>query len=319
MEYTWANTWKYVSRFSRFVNGPELITMIRSVFDVQMGKELLNIPKLAGGNVEFVKVPTTPPMKQVRHWIDRIAARWEQFTPKQRKENSWVPIVAMGYGTAAALDPRLVIPDAIDDPGSKVNTAVKNIVSDYHSSTDRKGTQLVFADRFLPLNTAKLMSIFPSEASSPEMDALVSVDESDSADDNSDDAFDAEAMEKRSRAESDAYKAAKWTIYKDMKDKLVKAGIPEAEIAIIHDFNSDKMREKLFADVNAGKIRVLFGSTEKLGVGVNVQERLFSAHLLDLTHDFRSHVFVIVIKSEGVLDGETTTDVEGVKVWTFLL
>jgi N12 class adenine-specific DNA methylase len=273
VEYTWAGKWKRVTRFRKFINGPELITMIRSAFDVRMGnKELgLKVPAIKGGSPEIVVVKATEPMEQVNQWLLDIADTWNALQPKDKMETSWVPIVVMNTGMAAALDPRLVSPTAQDHPNSKVNTAVRRILGIYQAHPGK--TQLVFADRFKPLNTHNLNAFAGGGPGAVDVDIEIGDD--------------AETTEKQEEDESlgkleeKEFNAAGFNLYFDMRDKLIKGGVPAEQIAIIHEHNTDKRREKLFADVNAGKVRILIGSTEKLGVGVNVQRLLVAMHHMD--------------------------------------
>ena len=129
-------------------------------------------------------------------------------------------------GRKAALDLRLMLPSAKDDPQSKVNLAVENIYRIWEATKDDRLTQLVFCDLSTPKDKG-------------------------------------------------------FSVYDDMAEKLVKRGVPQAEIAFIQDYDADNAKLALFRSVNAGKTRILFGSTQKLGSGTNVQERLVALHHLD--------------------------------------
>lgn len=141
-----------------------------------------------------------------------------------------------------ALDQRLITPEAPDFEGSKTNVAAKNIYGIWRETEDVRGTQLVFCD----LSTPKSRK----------------------------------AAEERGLDEIIASKGA-GLVYHDLKNKLVEMGIPAHEIAFIHDADTDARKTKLYADMNAGRKRVLIGSTAKMGAGMNVQERLVAAHHLD--------------------------------------
>ena len=130
-------------------------------------------------------------------------------------------------GRKLALDQRLQNPLLPDDPDSKVNACVKNIVQEWQASTEISGTQLVFCD----LSTPKGDGSF--------------------------------------------------NVYDDIKEKLIAKGIPEAEIAFIHDANTETQKAELFAKVRRGQVRVLIGSTAKMGAGTNVQNRIVASHDLD--------------------------------------
>src|SRR5208283_1316909 len=129
-------------------------------------------------------------------------------------------------GRKFALDLRLMLPSAKDDPQSKVNLAVENIYRIWEATKDDRLTQLVFCDLSTPKDKG-------------------------------------------------------FSVYDDMAEKLVKRGVPQAEIAFIQDYDADNAKLALFRSVNAGKTRILFGSTQKMGSGTNVQERLVALHHLD--------------------------------------
>ena len=279
LEVTWSNRWKMVTRFNRFTNGAELVAMIRAGFDVKMGnKELgLKVPAIKGGKPELVKIKKTAGGEQIDGWLGDVATTFENLKGKERAEAGWVPIFTMQAGMAAALDPRLIDPSLPDEPGSKVNVAADRIAEIYKRTDGVSGTQLVFADRFKPMNTALLQEFAGGATQAVEI-SQEDIEKEDT-DEETDGAEGEESAE--SVAETKAYKDGGFNLYQDLRDKLVARGIPREQIAIIHEYDNDKKREQLFAAVNRGDIRVLIGSTEKMGVGVNVQERLVALHHLD--------------------------------------
>jgi len=131
-------------------------------------------------------------------------------------------------GRKLALDQRLQNPLLPDDPDSKVNACVKNVLTEWRNSMDIRGTQLVFCD----LSTPKGDGTF--------------------------------------------------NVYEDIRDKLVAAGVPREEIAFIHDADTEAKKKELFGKVRTGEVRVLLGSTQKMGAGTNVQDRLVAVHHLDV-------------------------------------
>ena len=277
LEYSWAGKWKNVTRFNKFANGPELVTMIRSGFDVKMGNKALGlkVPEMKGGGPQVHVVPQTPSMERVTNLIDRVADAYD--AAQDKREISYVPIVTMQAGMAGALDPRLIDPSLPDDPGSKVNTALRNVVRIHGETAADRKTQMIFADRFKPMDTSKLRALLVGDKSGVQVEA-----DPDEASTAVPPPADPEEEDRaREKAEAEAYKAGGFNLYRDMKAKLIAAGIPEHEVAVIHDYGTDKAREKLFDDVNAGNVRVLLGSTEKMGVGVNAQKRLYAIHHLD--------------------------------------
>jgi len=276
LERTWSGAWKRVSRFNRFTNGAELVAMIRSGFDVKMGNEELGlkVPKMRnsdGRNLPDLQVvPQTPAVSRINDWIMEIGAEFERVmksgSSDEKEAARAVPIVTMQVGMAASVDPRLVRQDALDEPGSKVNRAVEEIAKIHQENEYRRGAQVVFLDRFRPINTNTL-------------DAFVGG--SLSIEEEADGETDPDKQEKEGPDEDAEFSGGGFNLYRDIRDKLIKRGIPENQIAIIHEHNTDKRREALFEKVNSGEVRVILGSTEKLGVGVNMQERLVAAHHLD--------------------------------------
>lgn len=282
LEYSWAGKWKNVTRFNKFANGPELVTMIRSGFDVKMGNKALGlkVPEMKGGGPQVRVVPQTPAMGEVSQLLDRVADAYDAAPDK--RELSYVPIVTMQAGMAGALDPRLIDPRLPDDAGSKVNTALRNVLRIHQETAKDRSTQMVFADRFKPMDTSKLQALLRGDKSGVKVES----DPEESAQDDNVSGASSETTsdaddQARAEAETQEYRAGGFNLYRDMKAKLIAAGIPEHEVGIIHDYNTDRAREKLFDDINAGTVRVLLGSTEKMGVGVNAQKRLIAIHHLD--------------------------------------
>jgi RNA polymerase sigma factor (sigma-70 family) len=275
LEYGWGGKWKLATRFNKFVNGAELITMIRSGFDVKMGnKELgLKVPKRKGPSGEdkpnLIIVPQTSTMANINDWIMSISDAFDQTSDK--REVSHIPIVTMQAGMAAALDPRLIDPSLPDEPGSKVNHAVARVLDIYRENPGL--TQVIFADRFKPMNVDKLREFVGGRVESVNADfepEQTPIEDTPEGEENA-----------LAKLEENEYRSGGFNLYHDIREKLVKGGIPSGEIAIIHDFNTDLRRERLFNDLNAGKMRVVIGSTEKLGVGVNMQKKLIAMHSLD--------------------------------------
>src|SRR5208283_4206039 len=212
------------TRFARFINVPELMQLFRQTADVQTA-QMLNLarPKLEGEKPAIRSAPATPPLKKfVQSLVERAhRLKTERVDPS---EDNMLKITS--EGRKAALDLRLMLPSAKDDPQSKVNLAVENIYRIWEATKDDRLTQLVFCDLSTPKDKG-------------------------------------------------------FSVYDDMAEKLVKRGVPQAEIAFIQDYDADNAKLALFRSVNAGKTRILFGSTQKMGSGTNVQERLVALHHLD--------------------------------------
>ena len=285
VEYSWGGKWKMATRFNKFVNGPELVAMIRSGFDVKMGnKELgLNVPVQRGedgADAPIYRVlPATEAMEKMADWILRIAAEYEDVmkhgSSEDKKAAQAIPIVTMQAGMAAALDPRLVDPTAPDDPASKVNQAMRDAHRIWLETADNKGAMVIFADRFKPMNVSLLEGFVGGQASD------ISFDETEDQTEDTGDEDKEEGESELSKQEDKEFASSGFNLYHDMREKLVALGVPREQIGIIHEHNTDIRRAALFDAVNAGRIRIVIGSTEKLGVGVNMQERLAAMLHLD--------------------------------------
>lgn len=293
-EATWRGEIELVERFARFVNGPELVALIRSVFDVSLGNEAmgLRVPKIKGGGAEMLIIEPTEASEIFNDWVIDTAAEFDAIENKRQafEENPWmmaIPIMVMQAGMAQAIDPRLINPNAPDDPNSKVNQMVDRIVEIHKEGTERKTAQVVFTDLSNPFSTLLLKEFNgdPFEeygTATPEMQDL-------------------EGQIMAAPTETDAEKSAKkrlvtrynklvearFNLMDDIKDKLVAKGIPASEILLAKSTLDKKKLQASFDKVNSGEIRVIIGSTARLGVGVNIQERLAAAHNLSPPRDFK--------------------------------
>lgn len=162
-------------------------------------------------------------------------------------------------GRKLGLDQRVINPDLPDDPSSKVNLCVNNIHRIWQDGQAEKLTQLVFCDLSTPKGkAAQSGGIAAKGTDSPELHALEA-------------AIDAETEPEE----------PPFTIYDDIREKLIARGIPREQIAFIHEANTETRKKELFAKVRSGQVRVLMGSTFKMGAGMNVQDRLVALHDLD--------------------------------------
>jgi RNA polymerase sigma factor (sigma-70 family) len=277
---------KNVDRLSRFVNLPEWNTFLRSAADVKLGDDLVvkNRPGIKGGQPELVAVPRTQGVSSWVAYIRRVLEDFSNLSGDKLAENpklTAVPVQAYMASRAAAIDIRLIDPRAKDEPGSKVNQMIERLMGLYQTSTPYNGTQVVFADSFNSVRT----SLF---------DAVTSA---------------------KVNLELDPAKepGTTFNLYEDIRQKLIASGIPASEIAVITDsaWNSDKKKQALFDAVNEGKIRVVLGSTKKLGTGVNMQRLMIAAHHLDVPwtpaelEQRDGRVF-----RQGNIHGELGTDIE---------
>lgn len=210
------------TRFARFYNLPELMSMFKEVADIQTADMLqLPVPKAHFHNV------AVPPSEFQRDMVADLARRAEQVRAKAVEPHEDNMLLITNDGRKLALDQRLANPLLPDDEGSKISACANNIYRHWQEGREERLTQLVFCD----LSTPKADGTF--------------------------------------------------NIYNEIKRKLLEKGVPEAEIAYIHDANSDAQKKELFGKVRAGQVRVLLGSTFKMGAGTNVQTRLVAIHDLD--------------------------------------
>lgn len=293
---------KASNRMSNFVNTPELLHMFDQVSDtVTMadikaayseendGKEF-PIPPLATGRRQPVSLKKSPAQEAYMEVLaERARAVEERKGPPKKGEDN--VLVIMADGRKAAMDIRLVDLDATQrEVGGRIDRAADNAMERYRKYDHVKGTQLFFSDMGTPLKHAK-NELKEYEALQARIDA---VDEdtramaslgNEAAQERVDDADAAQAeMDSKGPDWLDAVKAALrgFSVYDDLKAALIERGVPEREIAFIHDYNTDEQKASLFRKVNAGDIRFVIGSTQKMGAGTNVQERLVALHHLDV-------------------------------------
>jgi len=287
--------YKLKSRFASFQNVPELLSMYRSFADVVTKSDLDEQAQKAGQR------PLTPPVdggKPFNHVVERsvgqaaymeeIIKRMEHLPKDPRIDN---PLKITNDARKAGLDYRLIDPEAGDYDGSKSNAAVERIFKIWQDTAADKGTQLVFCD----LSTPKGGAVAPVPTPGLEFeeeDLFSGADSEDTAPASGSDgedigdsveAGDDDGADNSVAADMDAAVAAgsRFSVYDDMRQKLMERGIPADEIAFIHDANTDIRKGKLFSDMQAGRVRILLGSTAKMGAGMNVQKRLVAAHHLD--------------------------------------
>lgn len=284
--------YKMNSRFAKFVNMPELMQRYTSFADVINRDDInaqlaaqgtrLPVPKVKGGKPTNVVVPRSEdqaafigePIKDENgnatdEYPNGTLVFRAEHLPKKAEKGKDNMLKIMSDARKAALDMRLLFPELPDNPNSKVNVAADEIAAVYEQWNADKGAQLVFID----LST-------PKASRGREADRIRQlVADAESADIEVASA----AQEQLDRLSPDELLAleSNFSVYDDLKQKLIDRGIPEKEIAFIHDANTDEQKTEMFAKVNAGSIRVLLGSTAKMGAGMNAQERLVALHHLD--------------------------------------
>ena len=243
------------TRFSKFFNLPELMQLFKEAADIKTADQLhLPTPTPIYHNV--VAQPTEIQKGMVQELSER-AARVHAGIVDASTDNM---LKITSDGRKLGLDQRVINPDLPDEAGSKVNLCVDNIYSVWKDGQADKLTQLVFCDLSTPKAAApasRAAKAAGGNLDSPELHAL-------------------EAAIGQDTAEEPAF-----TIYDDIREKLVARGIPREQIAFIHEANTEARKKELFAKVRAGQVRVLMGSTFKMGAGMNVQDRLVALHDLD--------------------------------------
>jgi N12 class adenine-specific DNA methylase/flagellum-specific peptidoglycan hydrolase FlgJ/2'-5' RNA ligase len=275
MEQTITGEFKSVQRFARFGNAPELSKLFQRVADIRMAEDSPEMeakkPPMVGNRRIPVKALSTPWHKQ---YLEGLVARAKALKgmPVKGGDNM---LSITSDARKASLDPSLV--GGAEHPAGKLKMVVDNVVDVYHREAADKGTQLVFLDLGTPKSTdgvdksklpAELKEQLKQASSAPDWDA--------SDEDTWIQAYYADhdlGDPTEQRQISD--------VYNRIKSDLVARGIPAEHIAFIHDANNDKQRAALYGQVNAGAIRVLIGSTEKMGAGTNVQQRIAALHHLD--------------------------------------
>jgi N12 class adenine-specific DNA methylase/2'-5' RNA ligase len=265
IEQTVAGGYRPTERFAKFVNAMELSKIFQHVADIRMSSELKEMeklkPRIVGevgkpGKRVTVTVPATPELKA---YMDDIVERVEKLGPPEPGADNMLSIA--GDARKASLDIRLVVPGAPEDANSKLNLLAGKVHDVYEGTTADRGAQLVFLD----LGTPK--------ASDKVTDLATASDE---------DAAKAEmGQDDQSGTLTGAETTTQNSVYESIRQKLVGLGIPRKEIAFIHEADTNEKKSSLYARVNAGDVRVLIGSTSKLGAGTNVQERLAAVHHVD--------------------------------------
>ena len=242
------------TRFAKFFNLPELMTLFKEAADIKTSDQL-NLPTPTPIYHNEVAQPTEIQKQMVQELSERAARVHAQLVDPGT--DNMLKITS--DGRKLGLDQRIINPDLPDDPSSKVNLCVDNIHRIWQDGQAEKLTQLVFCDLSTPKGkTAQSGRIAAKGTDNPELHALEA-------------AIDAETGPEK----------PPFTIYDDIREKLVARGIPREQIAFIHEANTEVRKKELFAKVRSGQVRVLMGSTFKMGAGMNVQDRLVALHDLD--------------------------------------
>lgn len=252
------------TRFSKFFNLPELMSMFKEVADIKTADQL-NLPTPTP-HYETVVVQPTEIQKAMVQSLSERAGKVHSGSVDPRVDNM---LKITSDGRKLGLDQRLINPLLPDDPGSKVNACINNIFRIWQDGADEKLTQLVFCDISTPKGMERTAQQTEPEVSDApkeddEMPPLEPVDD----------------LTELAGVSSNAVES-NFNVYEDIRSKLIARGVPPEEIAFIHDANTEVKKKELFAKVRAGQVRVLLGSTAKMGAGTNCQDRLIALHDLD--------------------------------------
>ena len=211
------------TRFAKFFNLPELMSMFKEVADIKTSDQLhLPVPE---AKFETVVAKPSDLQKEMVQELSKRAARIHSGTVDASEDNM---LCVTNDGRKIGLDVRLMNPMLPDDPNSKLNVCVQNVLKIWEEGKDQKLTQLLFCDLSTPKNDGN------------------------------------------------------FNVYEDIRKKLIAAGVPENEIEFIHNADTEAKKAALFSKVRSGDVRVLIGSTAKMGAGTNVQSRLVAVHHLDV-------------------------------------
>lgn len=245
LEETAAGTYQPVARFGKFVNMPELYKMVGGIMDIVTSGQLeqyVTRPQLEGGERKFHLAPRTEVLDAYQAELGaRMTAIKARSGPPAKGDDIILSVI--NDGRLAAIDPRFVM-DVPEDPNSKLNMMISNVAKIYHETGDVQFHDPASGYTKPSFKGPATQMIFSNLGVNP-----------------------------RGPIGFSGYRA--------IKEGLVRSGVPADQIAFIGDYNSTIARQKLFNDMNEGKIRILVGSTQKMGTGVNAQRRLVAVHNLD--------------------------------------
>lgn len=227
--------------FSHFVNVPELVQFFRSCADI-----LTEIPGIELPTVHRHTV-VAQPSQYVKDYIDALDKRADEVAAGHIDKRLDNMLKITSDGRKASYTQRMIDPSLPYEEGCKIELCVQNALDVWKKTTAQKSTQLIFCDLAVPKGKDSKQKNLGED----------------------------EAAESTEEAEENI------SIYKDIRAMLVARGVPENEIAFIHDANTNARKQALYDDMNAGRVRILIGSTGKMSVGMNVQKRLIALHHLD--------------------------------------
>lgn len=226
------------TRFSRFYNLPELMSMFKEVADIQTA-DMLNLPVPKANYHNIVLKPS----EQQKEMVAALGQRAEKVRNRMVDSTEDNMLLITNDGRKLALDQRLLNPLLPDSDTSKINACAGDVFDIWQRTADQRSAQMVFCDLSTP-GKNRPIEMVPNEQGGYEM-------------------------------------AEFQNVYDDLRNKLIARGIPAEEIAYIHTANTEAQKKELFGKVRSGQVRVLIGSTQKMGAGTNVQKKLVALHHLD--------------------------------------
>ena len=246
------NGFKERTRIANYTGLPELMSMFKQVADIRTADTLkLDVPDC---EYQVVQVEATPFQQEL---VQELADRADAINAGNVDPTIDNMLKITSDGRKLGLDPRLIDPSFEDNPDTKLNRCVENVARIHAETAEDRLTQIIFCDLGVPHKAT-------GEAEAEDEDA----------DDAKDKKFIAEVESLEEECD--------FCVYDDIRDKLIARGIPAEEIAYIHDAKTEQQKSDLFDKVRNGEIRVLLGSTAKMGTGTNVQKRLIAVHDLDI-------------------------------------
>ena len=241
------NKFKERTRIANYTGLPELMSMFKQVADVRTADTLdLATPEM---KYHIENIEATEFQKTL---VQELSDRADDVQSGNIDPSVDNMLRITSDGRKLGLDPRLIDPSFEDHPDTKLNQCVKNVTQIYHDTADEKLTQIIFCDLGVPKKNSQ------------------SSDKGESTDEKS-------ASERESLEEE-----CDFCVYDDIRDKLIQNGIKPEEIAYVHDAKTEQQKADLFDRVNKGEVRVLLGSTGKMGTGTNCQKKLIALHNLDI-------------------------------------
>lgn len=232
------------TRFAKFNNIPELMALFKEVADIKTSDQLnLDTPECVKETI------VAKPTKIQCDIVEKLAERADRIQNGAVDSSVDNMLCVTNDGRKCGLDQRLINPMLPDEPGTKVNLCVENVFNIWNDTKENRLTQLIFCDMGVPNIKADKAKSDPDEAEKANDEAIEEV--------------------------------GKISIYDDIREKLVEKGVPREEVAFIHEAKNEAAKAEMFAKVRNGDIRVLIGSTAKMGCGTNVQTKLVALHDLD--------------------------------------